>query len=491
MINEEMPKKVIRYRFAPSPTGFLHIGGARTAVFNYLLARNQGGRFVIRIEDTDRQRSDEKYEADILDALKWLGIEWDEEILRQSSRISFYQEIVDELLERGAAYRDFMDPEEAVKMKQAAIDRGEGQAFRSPDRGMSPQQSDDRMMAGEPYAIRFKVPDEPVVFTDGVHGKVVVNPETIEDFIIQRRDGAPTYQMAVVVDDWDMGITNVVRGNDHITNTPKQILIYKALGWDVPEFAHVPLILGPDKKRLSKRHGATALTEYRDKGYLPEALFSFLAMMGWSPGDDRELLTPDELIEAFTIKGINDASAVFDEKKLEWVNGEFLSRTPDEVLFDMLKMPFAQNVARGEFPKGSATMLPVAIAQLKGRARFPMDILERGDFYFKDPETLDPKAARKRLKDENTPAWLDELANRFEALEDWTEEALDETLRVYSEELEVGAGKLIHPTRLAVSGVGGGPSLFEMLHALGKETVMRRMRWLANLLREKGTPPQL
>ncbi len=491
MIDEVMPKKVIRYRFAPSPTGFLHIGGARTAIFNYLLAKHEGGKFVVRIEDTDRARSKQEYETDILDALKWLGLEWDEEILHQSSRISFYQEIVDELVNRGSAYRDFMDPDEAQKMKQAAIDRGEGAAFRSPDRGLSLKESDDRMMRGEPFAVRFKVPEEPVVFMDGVHGKVEVNPETIEDFIIQRRDGQPTYQMAVVVDDWDMGITNVVRGNDHITNTPKQILIYKALGWDVPEFAHVPLILGPDKKRLSKRHGATALTEYRDKGYLPESILSYLAMLGWSPGDDRELMTRDELIEAFTIKGMNQASAVFDEQKLEWVNGEFVSQMSDEALFDILKMPFAALVAEGVFPKGSARMLPVAVRLLKSRARFPKDILERGDFFFKDPETLDPKAARKRLKDEATPERLDTLADRFEQVEDWSEPALEEALRVYTEELDVNAGALIHPTRLAVSGVGGGPSLFEMLGVLGKETVVRRMRWLANLLREKGTPPQL
>ncbi len=481
----------VRLRFAPSPTGFLHIGGARTAIFNYLLARKTGGSFLLRIEDTDKQRSKQEYEDDILDAIRWLGLEWDEEPLRQSKRKTFHQEMVDELIERRKAFRCFLTPEETQKLKQEREAMGIHTAFRSPYRDIDPEESEEKMIAGKPFAVRFYVPDEPVVYIDGVHGKVEIPADSIEDFVLLRTDGTPTYQVAVVGDDYEMGITHVVRGDDHISNTPKQILIYKALGWTAPEFAHVPLILGPDKKRLSKRHGAAAVTEYREKGYLPEAILSFMAMLGWSPGDDRELMTHDELVEVFTTEGINKRSAVFDERKLEWVNGQFLSMREDDDILEMLKQPFADRVADGRLPAGAAKMLPIAIHLLKSRSHFPADILDRGDYFFKEPETVDAKAAKKRLKDPETPAWLDELASRYNAIDEFTVETTEQVIRVYSEELEVGAGNLIHPIRLAVSGQPSGPGLFELLEGLGKETVVRRLKWLAEFLREKGTPPDL
>ncbi|MDP8208806.1 MAG: glutamate--tRNA ligase [Candidatus Electryonea clarkiae] len=480
-----------RLRFAPSPTGYLHIGGARTAIFNWLLARKLGGKFLLRIEDTDKSRSKKEYEDDILDAMQWLNIVPDEELLRQSNQGSFYREVVDALIQRGAAYRDFVSPEETEMLKAESIKSGVQVAFRGIHRDMNQETSDRLVETGEPYAVRFKIPDESVVFQDGVHGKVEVPPDSIEDFVIMRRDFTPTYQVAVVSDDFLMGITHVIRGDDHISNTPKQTLIYKAMGWEPPEFIHVPLILGPDKKRLSKRHGASAVTEYRDKGYQPEAIFNFLALLGWSPGDDRENMTPEEMIEAFSIKGINPKSAVFDEKKLEWMNGEYLSRLPDEVLIKQLRPVIAEKVISGELPKGCGSMLPVAVKLIKSRARVPLDIIDRNLYFFKEPETLDPKAAKKRLKDPETPERLEELARRFDALSDFNEETTDEVLRTYAEELEVGSGKLIHPTRLAVTGIGGGPGLYDVLIALGKEKVINRMKWLADLLREKGTPPNL
>ncbi|MCB2199360.1 glutamate--tRNA ligase [bacterium] len=482
----------MRVRFAPSPTGFLHIGGVRTAIFNWLLARHNGGKFLIRIEDTDKQRSTEEFEADILDALEWLGLTADEEHLRQSTRLTFHKEVVDQLVERGHAFRCFVSPEEAAKIKEAEREAGGIDAFRSPDRDLSSEESQRRADAGEPHAIRFKVPTGSIRFEDAVHGVIETPCNTIDDFILMRSDGTPVYMVAVVADDFEMAVNFVLRGDDHITNTPKQIMIYEALGWPVPTFAHVPLILGQDKKRLSKRHGATAVTEYRKMGYLPEAILSYMAMLGWNPGDDRELLNREELIEAFDTKGIGSKSATFDEQKLEWVNAQFISRLPDAELELAVRPLVAEKVASGEFPAGAGKMLPVAVKLLKSRAHFPVDFVEKGFYVFTEPTTIiDEKAAKKRLKDEGTPTWLDGLATAYDGLDEWSEESLENAMREYAEGEEIGFGKVIHPVRLAVTAQGAGPSLFEILVELGKETVVRRLRWLAGFLREKGTPPEL
>jgi len=482
----------MRVRFAPSPTGFLHIGGVRTAIFNWLLARHHGGKFLIRIEDTDRERSRPEYEADILDALAWLGLDADEPPLRQSTRLSFHREVVEQLLERGAAFRCFVAPEEAARLKEEARAAGGIDAFRSPDRDLSLEQSQSRADAGEPFAIRFKVPTGSIRFEDGVHGNIETPCNTIDDFILTRTDSTPVYMVAVVADDYEMGVTYVLRGDDHITNTPKQIMIYQALGWAVPGFAHVPLILGSDKKRLSKRHGAAAVTEYREKGYLPEAILSYMAMLGWNPGDDRELLTVEELVESFSPEGIGGKSAVFDEQKLELVNAQFISRTPDHDLEQLLRPLVAARVASGEFPPGAGKMLPTAIRLLKSRAHFPVDFVEKGFYIFRDPDTIiDLEAAKKRLKDPGTPDWLEGLAGVYEMLNNWEETALEDAMRSYAEGSGIGFGKVIHPVRLAVTAQGAGPSLFEILVEMGKETVVRRLRWLAVFLREKGTPPEL
>ena len=482
----------LRVRFAPSPTGFLHIGGVRTAIFNWLLARHHGGKFLIRIEDTDKQRSTPEYEADILDALEWLGLDADEPPLRQSTRLSFHREVVEQLLERGMAFRCFVTPEEAAKMKEAAMAAGGIDAFRSPDRDLDPAESQHRADEGEPFAIRFKVPAGSVRFEDGVHGVIETPCNTIDDFILMRTDGSPVYMVAVVADDYEMAVNYVLRGDDHITNTPKQIMIYEALGWPVPRFAHVPLILGNDKKRLSKRHGATAVTEYRTQGYLPEAILSYMAMLGWNPGDDREALSREELIEAFDTKGIGSKSATFDEQKLEWVNAQFISKLPDVEIEKTLRPLVAEKVASGEFSAGAGKMLPVAVRLLKSRAHFPIDFIEKGFYIFTEPTTIiDEQAAKKRLKDPGTPGWLDGLASVYEGLSEWNETSLEEGMREYAEGEEIGFGKVIHPVRLAVTAQGAGPGLFEILVEMGQETVVRRMRWLAEFLREKGTPPQL
>jgi len=482
----------LRVRFAPSPTGNLHIGGARTAIFNYLLAKRHGGQFLLRIEDTDRERSKPEYEREIIESLAWLGLKADEEPIHQSTRLENHRKAVDILLASGKAYRCFLSSEEATEMKKSAMEAGDDNAFRSPYRDIDPAVSAKKAEAGDSFAVRLKIPEGDTRYVDGVHGDVVTPNFSVEDFIIQRSDGTPTYMMAVVVDDHDMEVSYVIRGDDHITNTPKQIMIYEALGWTPPEFAHVPLILGPDKKRLSKRHGATAISEYRAKGYLPEAVVSFLTMLGWNPKDERENLTLDELVEVFDVSGINKRSAVFDEQKLEWANGEFLSRKKDEDIAGLLRNEYDRRVAEGSIPAESEKELMNAIALLKSRARFPEDILDYGFYFFRDPDTIvDKDAAKKRLKDENTPKYLEKLAERYQSLSEFTEETAEEALRSLAEEMEVGGGKLIHPTRIAVSGQGVGPSLFELLVTLGQETVVRRMRWLAQFLQDHGTPPQL
>jgi glutamyl-tRNA synthetase len=480
----------VRVRFAPSPTGFLHIGGIRTAIFNYLYARRTGGKFLIRIEDTDKERSKTEYEDDILDALQWLGLQWDEEPLRQSTRMTRHRELVEELIEKRHAFRCFVSPEKAAAIKAAEMERGGINAFRSPDRELTPSESQARADAGEPFAIRFKVPSLDVSFTDHVRGTVTTPAHVIDDFIVMRSDNTPTYMMAVVVDDSEMEITHVIRGADHITNTPKQVLLYDALNLPVPEFAHVPLILGSDKKRLSKRHGAAAVTEYRTKGYLSDSIFSFMSTLGWSMGEDKDVYTRDELIEHFDLKGINKASAVFDEKKLEWMNAQFMSQSSDNELQQILRPEFAARIESGQYPHGTGPMLAKAVELLKTRAHFPLDILDKGEYFFNDPTALvDRKAAKKRLKHPDTAVRLDELATRFEALEEFTEESAEAALRVYIEELDENAGALIHPTRLAVSGMGSGPSLFELLVGLGQETTVRRMHTMAAHLRKHGMPP--
>jgi glutamyl-tRNA synthetase len=482
----------MRVRFAPSPTGNLHIGGARTAIFNYLLARKHGGEFLLRIEDTDKKRSRQEYETEIIDSMAWLGLQADEEPIHQSTRLDAHREAVEKLLENGKAFRCFLSVEDARELKEKAMAEGDDKAFRSPYRDLDSGESAAKAESGEPYAVRLKIPEGETTFTDGVHGQIRTPNYSVDDFIIQRMDGSPTYMMAVVVDDHDMRVDTVLRGDDHITNTPKQVMIYEALGWEIPSFSHVPLILGPDKKRLSKRHGATAISEYRKQGYLPEAVVSYLAMLGWNPKDDRENLTLDQLIDVFDVSGINKKSAVFDEQKLQWVNGEFLTLRDDAEIVADLSDEVTSRIESGELPADARENLPVAVTLLKSRARFPVEILDYGFYFFRDPETIvDAKAAKKRLKDEETPARLEELARRFEALDEFTEETMEVTLRGYTEELDVGAGKLIHPTRLAVSGQGVGPGLFDLLAALGRDTVVRRMRWLAGFLRKHGTPPNL
>ena len=329
-----------RVRFAPSPTGYLHVGGARTALFNWLFARQAGGTFVLRIEDTDAERSSDDMVTGILDGLRWLGLDWDEgpEVggahapYFQSQRVDRYRAAVASLLESGHAYRCYCTPERLRDERERAEQRGEAWQYDRACLGLTVDERRARDAAGAPSAVRFRVREGHTAFDDAVHGRIEFDTANVEDFVILRSDGLPTYHLCVVVDDVDMRITDVIRGDDHISNTPKHVLLFEALGAPVPRFAHVPLILGADKKRLSKRHGATSVMEYARQGYLPDAMVNFLALLGWSPGDDRELMTRQELVESFSLDKISGGNAVFNTDKLDWMNAQYLSRMPVEQL---------------------------------------------------------------------------------------------------------------------------------------------------------------
>jgi glutamyl-tRNA synthetase len=458
-------------RFAPSPTGHLHIGGARTAIFNWLFSRKNKGDFFLRIEDTDRERSSEEMVQSIVDGLKWLGLNWDNDIYYQSEHINEYVSACYELVKRGHAYFCYCSEEELeMKRKEAELKRIPYKYDRK-CLYLSEEEKLKYEREGRSRTIRFKVPDGETVFFDVVHGEIRFKNSEIDDFIILRSDNTPVYNMAVVVDDHNMEITHVIRGDDHISNTPKQILIYQAFGWDIPIFAHVPLILGPDRKRLSKRHGATAVLEYRDKGFLPEAVFNYLCFLGWSPGDNREIMSIEELIDAFDITKIQKKSAIFDQAKLEWMNSEYIRRKENVELLKLVK-PF---VEKHGYKFEDNTYLLKVITLMKDRVKVLEDFVTFGKYFFEDPVDYDREGIEKYWKDK-TSEILSEFVSRIEKIEDYTAPVIERELRSFADEKNIKAGDLIHPIRLAITGMRISPGLFEVMEVLGKETTIRRIK---------------
>jgi glutamyl-tRNA synthetase len=430
-----------RLRFAPSPTGYLHVGGARTALFNWLYARRHGGTFILRIEDTDVQRSSWEMVAGILDGLRWLGIDWDEgpEVggphapYFQSERLEGYRAAARDLVARGHAFED------------------EG-------------------------AIRFRVPPGRTTVADSVHGPIEFENEHIEPFVVLRSDGHPTYHLSVVVDDIDMQISHVIRGDDHISNTPKQVLLYQAFGAAMPAFAHVPLIMGPDKKRLSKRHGATSVMEYEKQGYLAEAMFNFLALLGWGTGSDDEVFTREELIGRFTLEGISGGNAVFNTEKLDWFNHQHLLRLGDAELIARLRPRLdAAGFWREALADRARDWLGQVLALLRPRARTLNEFIDQLAPFFVDPVEYDAEGARRHLGAPALGEHLAALRNAFAGLSPWEEGRIEQTLRELAEGRGLKAGALIHATRLAMTGRTVSPGLFEMLALLGRETVVGRL----------------
>ncbi len=474
-----MTGESVRVRFAPSPTGFLHVGGARTALFNWLFARHHGGSFILRIEDTDRERSSVAMVQAILDGMEWLGLDWDEGPWHQADGLERHRRDALRLLEEGKAYRCFCTPEDLEVKRRAAEERKEGYRYdRNCALRLPRAEADARAAAGEPFTIRFAVPDGETVWEDAVHERTRFDNTDIEDFIVLRTDGTPIYNLAVVSDDHEMGITHVIRGDDHMSNTPKQILLYQALGWPLPVFAHVPMILGADGKRLSKRHGATAVGQYREEGFLPQALVNFLALLGWSPGDDTEVMTLDDLVRRFTLDGINKKGSVLDREKLEWLNGQYLHTMPADAI-EALVVDRLVNAGLA-FPEDLARRrdwLHRLFDLLKVRSRTLEELVAHARPFLVDHVEPDDDAVRKHWakRPHEVDAHLRRVRDLLANAERWEEEPLEHALRALAGELEVGAGKLIHPLRVAVTGTAASPGIFDVLVLLGRERSLARI----------------
>ncbi|MBI66351.1 MAG: glutamate--tRNA ligase [Candidatus Marinimicrobia bacterium] len=459
-------------RFAPSPTGKLHLGGARTALFNWLYAKHNGGNFFLRIEDTDRERSKQEYTDQILNSLEWLGLEWSEPLIYQSKRNLIYKEEVQKLLDNGRAYRCFLTKEELQVAREKA--KKEGGEFRVPKtyRDLSLDDQKGLINSGQSFTIRLKIPSKgSTFFEDKIYGKINVNNNEIDDFIIVRSDGSPTYNFTVVVDDNNMCINYVIRGEDHISNTPKQILIYSALNYPVPDFAHLPMILGSDKKRLSKRHGAAAVEDFREQGYSVDALLNYIAMLGWNSDSEDELFSLEDLISKFDINKIQKKGAVYDEKKLHWVAGQHMIRKSEKNLLNEIREddPNWQKHSKD-------TYIFSVLKLMKIRAKTLNELKEVCAYFFSDPKDFDENAIIKRWKDKSVNKLINNFITRLEKLSNWSQKDLDESLRDTAQEMAVSAAKLIHPVRLAVSGQSHGPGLFELIELLGKMTTLRRLR---------------
>jgi len=450
-------------RFPPSPTGHLHIGGARTALFNWLFARHHGGKFILRIEDTDRLRSKQEYVDGIIEGMKWLGLDWDEGPFFQSQRMEIYRKYIEQLLAEGKAYYCYCSPEELEQKRKVAMAQRKKPRYDGTCRYKN-------LPPKEGAVVRFKstLVGE-TILNDLIHGPVVFNNAELDDWIIQRSDGTPTYNFVVVVDDATMGITHVIRGDDHINNTPKQIQLYEALGYEPPQFAHVPMILGPDKAKLSKRHGAASILEYRDMGFLPQAMINFLVRLGWSYGD-QEIFSREELIEKFDIKRIGKSAAVFNMEKLLWLNAHYIQESSNEKLAEFLT-PFLEKL----YPLASKEYIVKVVATLKTRAKTLKEMAEMADFYFLEDITYDSKAAAKFLVSE-VKSGLEEITQAIISMGELDEAELEQTFREIQTKHQLNTRKFAQAIRVALTGRTVSPGLFEVMAVLGKERVVKRLQ---------------
>jgi glutamyl-tRNA synthetase len=463
----------IRVRFAPSPTGYLHVGGARTALFNWLIARKLGGVFVLRIEDTDRERSTDESTRTILDGMTWMGLTWDEGPVHQADGLPRHQADARRMLAEGAAYRCFCTPEELAAKRELLKHE---YRYDNRCRAVPAEESESRAAAGEPHTLRFRIPEGETRWDDVVHGDTRFDNASLEDFIILRTDGTPIYNLAVVSDDIDMRITHVIRGDDHIPNTPKQILLYRALGAPVPSFAHLPMILGPDGRKLSKRHGATAVGDYAQLGVLPEALFNFLALLGWNPGDEREVMDRDELVQAFSLERINKKSAVFDTEKLFWMNGRYLEKKPtDELLPLVAPLMIEEGLITAEEVDSRREWLTHLVDLLKVRSRKVEEVRDQARAFFGDEIEYDADSVAKQWKDPATAERLEAVGAALRTLEPWTPEGIEAGLRAAAEGLGVGFGKVAQPLRVALTGSSASPGIDHVVYLLGRERAVARV----------------
>ncbi|MGL1901379.1 MAG: glutamate--tRNA ligase [Fibrobacterales bacterium] len=471
-----------RVRFAPSPTGYLHVGGARTALFNWLFAKATGGKFILRIEDTDRARYNEEALHDLIRDLKWLGLNWDEGIevggdfgpYQQSERLELYKKCADELVEKGEAYYCFCASErlQELREKQEA-EKAQHFGYDGHCRDLNVEESRKRITAGEAYVIRLKTPSEgETTFKDYLRGTISYQNSVLDDLVLFKRDGYPTYHLASVVDDHHMQISHVLRGDEWIASTPKHALLYDAFDWERPEFVHLPVILSATGGKLSKRKGAASVGDYKELGYLPETLFNFLALLGWSPGDDREKMSLEEMISSFSLDRIIAKSAVFDEKKLEWLNGQYFNEMDAVDLFSSLVPIFkSAGITLSDYPYEFNISV---ISLIKEGCKRLEDFLSRGAIFYREPTEFDEKAVKKVWKP-GTEQTLAVVIERFEALDTFNAEQIDSTLKQIMEDLELGFGKVAQPVRLALSGVASGADLMTTIELIGKAESVKRL----------------
>jgi len=461
-------RKTVRVRIAPSPTGKLHLGTARAALFNYLFAKHEGGKFILRIEDTDLERSDPKFEKDIVENLRWLGIEWDE-FYRQSERIPIYSQYIEKLLKEGKAYYCFCSEEELELKRQEQMSRGEPPKYNGKCRLLSAEEVKKKLAAGEPSIIRFKTSPGKIKFKDLIRGEIEFDANLIGDFSIAKDVATPLYNFAVVIDDFEMKISHVIRGEDHISNTPKQILLQQALEFPQPKYAHLPLILGPDRSKLSKRHGAMAVSDYKKEGYLPEALINFMAFLGWNPDTEKEIFSLEELIKEFSLEKVQKAGAVFNIRRLDYLNGLYIRKLAIKKLAELCQ-PY--------LPAVDPEYLKKIVAIYQERLKKLSEIRELADFFFRD--RLEYKKELLRWKDMTDKEILESLGKTEKILcdfsdEEWTKENLEKNLMPAAEAMG-DRGKLLWPLRVALTGKEASPGPFEIAEILGKEKTLQRIQ---------------
>ena len=456
----------LRVRFAPSPTGQLHIGGARTALFNFLFARNQNGKFLVRIEDTDRERSKQEHTDQICDSLEWLGLNWDEELVFQSKRTERYREVADGLLEQGKAYRCFASRDDLERIRK---ETGSYQ-YAGIWRDRSEKEIKTELSKGTPFTIRLRSPEAgKTTVEDVIYGNIQVANSEVDDFILIRSDGSPVYNLVVAVDDHDMNISHVIRGEDHVSNTPKQILIYQALNWHIPKFAHLPMILGSDGKRLSKRHSATGVQSYRDEGYQPEALLNYLSLLGWNPGTEEEVMHLEELTAKFRLDQVHKKSAVFDQKKLNWISGQHLAgQTNQDILTGIRNIqPQWGQSKNNDYCSG-------VIELIKPRSKSLVELIEQSEYFFKDPEEYNRETAKTIWKDE-AGIILESLRDKLNELSGWESAAIEAEFKNIMNDNDLALGKIMKPIRFAICGTVNGPALYAVMALLGRDFCIYRL----------------
>ncbi|MCI0708478.1 MAG: glutamate--tRNA ligase [Ignavibacteriae bacterium] len=471
----------VRVRFAPSPTGYLHVGGLRTALYNYLFAKHNGGKFLLRIEDTDQSRKVEGAVENLIATLDWAGVHYDEGPNRdgghgpyvQSQRLDLYHKYARQLVEQGNAYYCFCTPErlEEVRKKQQA--QKLSPKYDGHCRFIPAEEAKRRRESGEMSVVRMKIPDGgETAFEDIIRGRVTIANSILDDQVILKSDGFPTYHLAVVVDDHLMEISHIIRGEEWLPSTPKHVLLYRYFGWDMPQFAHLPLLLNPDKSKLSKRQGDVAVEDYRAKGYFKEALVNFVAFLGWNPGDEREVFTMDELVKEFSLERVGKAGAVFNIEKLDWFQFQHLQKKTDNEMLTLLKGQLKSSGISNTFQD---SYLLGVIGAMRERATFVRDFVEKSPYFFTPPLEYDAAVVKKRWKPDSS-AKLTKLSEEFSMLSNPTKEDFEAALQRTAEALKIGNGELIHPLRLAVSGLGAGPGLYDILFILGKDETIKRIK---------------